>query len=168
MHGWWRYRRKLRRFESQYRRLSSERDRKVDEAKSKGENRVACGRIEDNYWHGGLHLLSEEIDILKSDWLTARLSEYDLPQPQNSKDPPQEDMWAYSPPFDRMHLTDAGRHAARRALRQEARERREVPMAYMLAAIALIGALTGLAAVLRDPPSAPSEASSAAAPDAPG
>lgn len=40
-------------------------------------------------------------------------------------------------------------------------------MAYVLAAVALIGALTGLAAVLRDPPSAPSEASSAVAPDAP-
>ena len=98
----------------------------------------------------------KDLSIYMGDQLLAEAFEYDVRVPATN-DP---EFWVVSTEFTRGYLTSSGRHHVRRLIGEEKTRRFEVktlwvtrfilPLAGLL--IGIIGALTGLAAVLRHKP----------------
>jgi len=107
--------------------------------------------------HLDLDAIDAEIEVFLSDRLTEEANELDVPLPERGYPPMRDENWYHDHPSGRACLTVQGRHVLRAGIDAEKARRFEaktlwftkiiIPFAGIL--IGIIGALTGLFAVLR-------------------
>ena len=119
-------------------------NRKLKEARKQGKNKDdIMGLDEEAYFE--YSMAQEEIDMLITDRLTSKARKLILPLPAFEN----EEMWKKCHDLSsRFVLTSKGIAELRKNIRSERKDRRDVYIPWIAIAIGLIGALTGLLAVI--------------------
>ena len=133
--------------ERQLARYCSQRDDKVRKAVKLKKSHEEIETIYQN-WEFDVRSTAEEIDALKSKQLLLKANKYDIPHPDRDS---RNNYWEQGHYSQKWALSVGGRNLLRSLIRREQRERRErwgwlIPVIF-----GLIGAITGLASVLRHP-----------------
>lgn len=139
----WKYRAKLAKLFRQKEKLRSAYDEKIRQAEKDGKPSDDIEVLKLDSYHGSI-MIDEEIAILATDNLIRKVRRHFVPIPSRKTD----GMWEQCIASNRYVLTDQGISKLRSALRKELNERYEIILKFSALLIGIIGALTGLVAVI--------------------
>ncbi len=125
-------------------------DREITRARQKGASRDQLEGIQQGWW-AETDELNEELEALRTRRLLRQAYRLDVPVPPRPTEDHRDEFWVQGSMTGSWHLTQAGINKVRTDIRTEIRARQDT-RAYWLRWIAaitgLVGALTGLFAVL--------------------